>query len=50
MGMTDRQFDAYNLLQLLHLEEIQDELAEKGIHSKKLDRIIENLSSQLKRP
>jgi len=50
MGMTDRQFDAYTKGQLRDLERIQNELAQKGVKSEDLDRLIKDLQDQLNRP
>jgi len=50
MGMTDRQFDAYTKGQLHILERVQKELEQKGIKSDDLDRMIDDLKDQLKRP
>ncbi|MCL2853080.1 MAG: hypothetical protein FWE20_08630 [Defluviitaleaceae bacterium] len=48
MGMTDRQFDAYQeeLLQLLH--QAREEI--KEAESKTLDKLIQNIEKRLSRP
>ena len=50
MGMTDRQFDAYQENLLERLKDAQRENEEKGITNTALDRIIKTLENQLKRP
>lgn len=50
MGMTDRQFDSYTKRQLQILEKIQSELAQQGVTHVELDKLVEDLQNELKRP
>jgi len=50
MGMTDKQFDAYQLERLRRLEQVQKNLAQKNIKEEILDEIIQDIRDQLKRP
>jgi fructosamine-3-kinase len=50
MGMSDRQFDAFLKSHLGRLETAKKELQEKGITSKELDKVIQEIDEQLKRP
>ena len=49
MGMSDRQFDAYNKTLLGRLVIASEEIKEKGT-SKELDKVIKELDENLKRP
>jgi len=48
MGMTDRQFDAYQEELLENLRSAREEL--RGIETVKLDKIISNIEKRLSRP
>jgi len=48
MGMSDNQFDAYKRGQLHLLQIAQKEVAESG-KSETLDKVIEDLKSELKK-
>ena len=52
MGMTDRQFDAYQEVQLRELKRAEEEIEELtgGKKSKILEQIIGDLERQLRRP
>ena len=52
MGMTDRQFDAYQKSLLRDLKRIEEEVAEIAgeIKSKELESLIKDIEEQLKRP
>ena len=49
MGMTDRQFDAFQQNLLRRLERAENEVATSG-KSKELEEIIEDIKNQLRRP
>jgi len=49
MGMSDRQFDAYNKTLLGRLVVAKEEIEEKGT-SKELDKVIKEIDETLKRP
>jgi len=52
MGMTDRQFDAYQEIQLRELKRAEEEVEELtgGKKSKVLEQIIASIEKQLQRP
>jgi len=50
MGMTDRQFDAYQAIHLGSLKLVQEEIAEKGVKSEMLDTLIEIIEKHLAQP
>ena len=52
MGMTDRQFDAYQEIQLRELKRAEEEIKELtgGKKSKVLEQIIASIEKQLQRP
>ena len=50
MGMTDRQFNAYKSKLLMLLSGAKEELAAKEQNSQKLDKLIAEIESDLKRP
>ena len=50
MGMSDRQFDTYQSKVLMLLMEAKEELAAKGERSQKLDKLIAEIETDLKRP
>jgi hypothetical protein len=52
MGMTDRQFDAYQQSILQTLERINEEVLKltNGVESKELGRLIRDIGGQLKKP
>ena len=49
MGMTDRQFDAYQSLMLNLLKKADQEIKEKG-ESKQLTELIASIEAELQRP
>ena len=52
MGMTDRQFDAYQQSLLQTLERIREQVEEatEGKKIKDLEQLIKNIETQLQRP
>ena len=50
MGMTDRQFDAYQESLLRDLKRIKEEATKAGVQIKDLDDLIQSIENQLKRP
>ena len=50
MGMTDRQFDAYQRSLLRELKRIEAEIAKSGVENADLDNLIKDIEEQLKRP
>jgi len=50
MGMTDRQFDAYNSLLLIGLRRALKASKENGFENEALEEIIKDLENQLERP
>ena len=50
MGMTDRQFDAYQRLLLRELIRIQEELDKTGAKSETLENLKKDIEEQLRRP
>lgn len=50
MGMTDRQFDAYQQILLRELERIEEEITQSGVKNQSLERLIQDIQSQLNRP
>ena len=51
MGMTDKQFDSHIAGLVRELEDIRDEIEEKyQAKSEKLERILRDFKSQLKKP
>jgi len=50
MGMTDKQFEAYQLSQLRHLEQVQKNLAVQNVKDETLEELIKDLRDQLQRP
>lgn len=50
MGMSDRQFDSYKRRILRELQEIKEEIEEKGVTVKKLNNLIQDLDDELQRP
>ena len=52
MGMTDRQFDAYQKSLLRDLKRIEEEITKiaDGAKSKALEGLIKDIEEQLKRP
>jgi len=50
MGMTDKQFDAYNENLRNQLRRAIKELKEKGITNEILEEMLETLENALKRP
>jgi hypothetical protein len=50
MGMTDRQFDAYQTRLLREFEKIEEEIKESGAKSKTLETLKKDTEDMLKRP
>ncbi|MCL2854831.1 MAG: hypothetical protein FWE21_04345 [Defluviitaleaceae bacterium] len=50
MGMTDRQFDSYQLRLLRDLERILADLKAMNVQNKDLETLVEDLKNELKRP
>jgi len=50
MGMTDRQFDAYQQSLLRELKRIKADLSESNVQNQDLDNLINDIEMQLQRP
>jgi len=52
MGMSNEQFDSYKSQLVMNLERVQKEVAAIGDNAKSetLDKIVDNLKSELKKP